>query len=179
MKLLCRFVHLWSEYSSQTPSVSVPSLMSETKFHTHTKLQEKLQYAYFNLYVLTQQTRRQKGIIWMVAGNTRISYDHNFLMKHNFDLWLVPKCMNLAIFMLLFSPAFWWEDINIFWHDAWKLEQWSQRWRPLVGSSSVKTFPRRRPTVEALLRDSVSYVSAPRLSNEDLRQVELELRESP
>jgi hypothetical protein len=37
--------------SSQIPSVYVPSLVWETKFHIHTELQVKLQFLHFNLSV--------------------------------------------------------------------------------------------------------------------------------
>jgi hypothetical protein len=46
----------------QTPSVYILPLMIEAKFHIHTKLQAKLQFAYFNPCVLRQQARRQRGL---------------------------------------------------------------------------------------------------------------------
>jgi hypothetical protein len=38
---------LWSAPCSQTPSVYVPPLMLETKFHTHTEAQAKLSSCIF------------------------------------------------------------------------------------------------------------------------------------
>jgi hypothetical protein len=46
------------QHSSQTPSVYILPLMSKIKLHTHTKLQEKYGFIYFNIHVLKQQTRR-------------------------------------------------------------------------------------------------------------------------
>jgi hypothetical protein len=66
----------------QTPSVCVPPLMSDTKFHTHTKLEEKLKSIYFNFYPFRQQTRRQQLMDWMVASITRVQSALNFLLNH-------------------------------------------------------------------------------------------------
>jgi hypothetical protein len=47
---------------SQTPSVYILPLMSETKFHTYTKLQEKcvVFFLHFSFYDFRKQMRRQK-----------------------------------------------------------------------------------------------------------------------
>jgi hypothetical protein len=51
---------------SQTPSVYALPLISETKFHTHTKQLAELWFLYFNLYVPRQQVGRQKTVNRMV-----------------------------------------------------------------------------------------------------------------
>jgi hypothetical protein len=52
------FIPLRSKYSPQQPVLKYPqsvlSLISETKFHLYTKLQTKLLFLYFNLYVFRQ-----------------------------------------------------------------------------------------------------------------------------
>jgi hypothetical protein len=71
----CHFISLWSKYSpqqhSQTPSVYVPHLMSETKFHTHTEPQ-----AYYFLFYTFRQV-----LEWMVASITIIHSLPNYLLN--------------------------------------------------------------------------------------------------
>jgi hypothetical protein len=73
---------------SQTTSVHVPPLMSETNFHTHTEPQAKVRFAYFIFYVFRQEGRRQTFLNRMVAIITGIQSALNFLMNENFDLSL-------------------------------------------------------------------------------------------
>jgi hypothetical protein len=61
------FIPLRSEYSSQhcsqIPSVNVLPLMSETKFHIHTKLQGNYSFIYFTFYGFRENTKWSLFII--------------------------------------------------------------------------------------------------------------------
>jgi hypothetical protein len=64
---------LRSKYSPQhpvlkTPSIYVLLLVWETKFHTHTQQQVKLQFCVFHLYDFREKMGRQKILNWMVAS---------------------------------------------------------------------------------------------------------------
>jgi hypothetical protein len=50
---------------SQTPSVYVPPLMSETKFHTHTELQAKYSNVLYSILIfMSLNSRREDKIFW-------------------------------------------------------------------------------------------------------------------
>jgi hypothetical protein len=57
-------------------------------------------------------------------------------------------------------------------------ESWNSgaRGDPIIGNYSVNTFPRKLPEMELLLRDGAFCRTAPRLYNEDLRQLGLGTR---
>jgi hypothetical protein len=58
-----------SQHSEQTPSVDVPSLMSETKFHTHTEPQAK-SVLYILMYMFLGSRQEDKRLDRMVASIT-------------------------------------------------------------------------------------------------------------
>jgi hypothetical protein len=99
---------------SQRPSVFVPTLMSETKFCTHTNHRPNFSLVYSNFYVFAQQMRRRKILDWMVGSITRIQSQLNFLFNHIWFVTVIPKYLNFdifsndlyAIFMSWFLPAF-------------------------------------------------------------------------
>jgi hypothetical protein len=51
-------------HCSQTPSVYVPPLMSETKFHTHTEPQEKLYVVLYILIFMFLDSKRKDKKFW-------------------------------------------------------------------------------------------------------------------
>jgi hypothetical protein len=57
---------------SQTPSVCVPPLMSQTKFHTHTEHRQNYSSVYSNFYVVRQETWIQS----LIDGKRRLHLLH-------------------------------------------------------------------------------------------------------
>jgi hypothetical protein len=86
--------------STQTPSVYVPLLMSETKFRNYTESQANYSLVYSNFYFLWQQTRRQKVLEGKVANITRIL--SQFPPESNFDLLLLsPNIWTMTHFQMI------------------------------------------------------------------------------
>jgi hypothetical protein len=75
--------------SVQTPSVYVPPLMPETKFHTHTE--PHTQFIVLNILIFTFLDSRQKVRDWMVTSITRIQTP--FPPESNFDF--LPSFPNI------------------------------------------------------------------------------------
>jgi hypothetical protein len=63
---------------SQTPSVGVSPLISDTHIENHRKICILI---YSNFYIFIQQKRRQSVLDWMVASSTRIQSPVNFLLS--------------------------------------------------------------------------------------------------
>jgi hypothetical protein len=86
---------------SQTPSVCVLHLMSETKFCTRTQPQAKLLFffcffLYFNFYNFRQQMRRQQVLNWIVVRISRIQSALNFLMNQILIYYYGSHIFNLC-----------------------------------------------------------------------------------
>jgi hypothetical protein len=71
-------IQIFSTLRSQTPSVYVPTLLSQTKFHTIQNHRQNYSFVYSNLYVFRQQMRGQKVLDWMVSSITRVQSPLNF-----------------------------------------------------------------------------------------------------
>jgi hypothetical protein len=64
---------------SQTASVYVPPLISETMFsHSYRTTDTIIVWYTFNFYIFRQQTRRWKFLTWMIVSITQIQPDLNF-----------------------------------------------------------------------------------------------------
>jgi hypothetical protein len=101
---------------SQTPSVYVLPLMSETKFAPIKNHGQKYSFVYSNFYVFIHQMGKQNVMNWMVAGITRIQSVLNFVRTFDFLLLFSFATFSkdlLALFRLWLCPAFWWR-YNIF-----------------------------------------------------------------
>jgi hypothetical protein len=83
----CHFTHPFSVQifssapHSQTPSVHVPLLISETSFTPIQNHRQNYSLVYSNFYVFTQQTRRQTVLDWIVASIARNQPPLNFLLN--------------------------------------------------------------------------------------------------
>jgi hypothetical protein len=64
-------IFFWALFS-QTPSIYLPTLMSETSFTSIQNHRQNYNIVYSNFYVSWQQTRRQKVLDWMVVSITQI-----------------------------------------------------------------------------------------------------------
>jgi hypothetical protein len=62
--------------------------------------------------------------------------------------------------------------IYIFWHEAWKSEEWSQKGRPFLDNCWVKNFRDNAQQGNYIWATVFSIEAAPRIYNEDLRQLE-------
>jgi hypothetical protein len=75
---------LFQSYSAayfQTPSVYVPPIMPDAKFHSHMKPQAELYTLYPNFYGFRQQTGRQEVLRQMVVSIMQIKSPTNFLVN--------------------------------------------------------------------------------------------------
>jgi hypothetical protein len=107
---------------SQTPSVCVPPLISETRFTLIANYRKNCSLAYFNFYVFRQETRRQKILYWMVGRFTRVGTSPHYLMDKLWFVTVVLKYFNfaasskdlLANFVLRYLSSFWWREMNIY-----------------------------------------------------------------
>jgi hypothetical protein len=132
---LCSFLQLYVILSHICPNILLSTLflntpvcllplMSEIKFHAHTKLQAKLLFCIF--YICGQQMKRQKVLNWMVGritqylnnlefhvNQTLICYCHSqkFELCHIFKRSIINPAY----------PAFWWWVIKTYLIFLWLL----------------------------------------------------------
>jgi hypothetical protein len=113
----CHLISILPKYSLQHPVLRHPQsiflpLLSKTEFRTHTKPRQNYNPVYSKLYVLRQQTRRQKVFNLLLISSwfkfRLVNIVEEYLNWNTFSNYVY------AIFMSWFWPAFLSQDSNIY-----------------------------------------------------------------